>query len=94
MGGVFIMNSYVELDTVAVKGKTEGVKIYTLAKLLPEHKLYLDAYYSGNWKDAVDICNSLIEQSDDLQQYYRLMLKRISMECPSDFNGIWKATSK
>lgn len=83
-----------ELDCIAVKGKSIGVKMYTIANPLPEHQLYLEAYYAGDWESAAVICRYLAEQPGDLQHYYELMLERISGECPSDFDGVWKATSK
>lgn len=88
------MCDYVEIDRVAVKGKSEGIRIYTIANTLPEHQLYLEAYYAGDWKSAAVICTYLAEQSGDLQHYYELMLKRISGECPSDWDGIYRATTK
>lgn len=88
------MNNYVELDCIAVKGKSIGVKMYTVANPPQEHQLYLEAYYAGDWKSAAIICKHLSEQPGDLQHYYELMLERISGECPSDFDGVWKATSK
>lgn len=83
-----------ELDCIAVKGKSIGVKMYTIANPLPEHQLYLEAYYAGDWESAAIICKYLSEQPGDLQNYYELMLERISGECPSDWSGVWKATSK
>lgn len=83
-----------ELDCIAVKGKSIGVKMYTVANPPQEHQLYLEAYYAGDWKSAAIICKHLAEQPGDLQHYYELMLERISGECPSDFDGVWKATSK
>jgi adenylate cyclase len=48
------------LDTVAVKGKTRGVKIYTLKRSLPEteekawalHNLGMELYYRRSFKEA------------------------------------------
>jgi adenylate cyclase len=77
-----------ELDCIQVKGKTQGVKMYTVANPLPEHKLYLDAYYAGDWKSATIICKYLADQPGDLQHYYELMLERISGECSRDFDGV------
>jgi adenylate cyclase len=39
--------SVVELDCIAVKGKKEGVKIYTLAPGTEQHQQFLDLYYAG-----------------------------------------------
>lgn len=83
-----------ELDCIAVKGKSIGVKMYTVANPPPEHQLYLEAYYAGDWKSAAIICKHLSEQPGDLQHYYELMLERISGECPDNWNGTYHATSK
>lgn len=88
------MNNFVELDCVAVKGKKEGVRIYTIAETAPEHEQYLNAYYSGDWDSATVICKNLAEQSGDLQHYYELMLDRLTGGCPANWDGIFKATSK
>ena len=83
-----------ELDCIAVKGKSIGVKMYTVANPPPEHQLYLEAYYAGDWKSAAIICKHLSEQPGDLQHYYELMLERISGECPDNWTGTYHATSK
>jgi hypothetical protein len=50
------------LDTVAVKGKKKGVKIYTVKKELPPfeekawkiHNSGMDMYYNFDFKNAID----------------------------------------
>lgn len=86
--------SLTELDCIQVKGKSQGVKMYTVANPPPEHQLYLEAYYAGDWKSAAIICKHLSEQPGDLQHYYELMLERISGECPANWTGTYIATSK
>ncbi len=83
-----------ELDCIAVKGKSIGVKMYTVANPPPEHQLYLEAYYAGDWKSAAIICKHLSEQPGNLQHYYELMLERVSGECPDNWTGTYHATSK
>jgi adenylate cyclase len=83
-----------ELDTIAVKGKHIGVKMFTVAETLPAHQQYLDAYYAGDWGSARIICKHLAGQPGTLQHYYELMLERISADCPANWNGVFVATSK
>jgi adenylate cyclase len=83
-----------ELDCIAVKGKHIGVKMFTVAETLPAHQQYLNAYYAGDWGSARVICKHLAEQPGPLQHYYKLMLERISGECPANWDGVFHALSK
>jgi adenylate cyclase len=85
----------VELDCIAVKGKTKGVKIFTPAKIVVyKHQMFLDAYYSGDWTNAKVICRKLIEEKTELQHYYELMLERLEEGLPPNWDGTYHATSK
>ena len=84
----------VELDCIAVKGKTEGVKIFTLAKPNYKHQMYLDCYYSGDWTKAKKLCKELIEENNELNQYYKNMLERLEEGLPANWDGTYRATSK
>lgn len=86
----------VELDTIAVKGKKEGVKIYTVVEKTPgwKHHEFLDKYYSGNWKLAEGHCKKLIEEDNELKQYYENMLARLEEGLPATWDGVYRATSK
>lgn len=91
----------VELDTIAVKGKTEGVKIYTVATYQEEHyklhKKYLKAYYDGNWEDggAIFLAKQLtVDSPADMRQYYANMVERMQQGKPADWDGTYRATSK
>jgi adenylate cyclase len=79
-----------ELDCIAVKGKKEGVTIYTvfynpdasvaadwvMAKEL--HGLMLDYYRKQQWDRAVDLVNELKGEFDgQMDNYYDLWLERI-----------------
>ena len=86
-----------QLDCIAVKGKTIGLHIYAIAKVGEEHQQYLDAYYSGDWKKAIKICQNLMtgdSTSNPLKQYYELMYERMSQGKPSNWDGVYHATSK
>lgn len=91
----------IELDNIAVKGKKEGVKIYTVATYHEEHyklhKKYLKAYYDGNWEDggAIFLAKQLsIESPPEMRQYYINMIERMEEGKPEDWDGTYRATSK
>lgn len=86
----------IELDTIAVKGKTVGVKVYTIADIadITAHKKYLRAYYAGQWDAAVVMIQHLVKANSELKQYYMNMLERLNEGCPKDWDGTYKATSK
>jgi adenylate cyclase len=86
----------VELDNIAVKGKKEGVTIYTLGHTVDwQHEEYLKAYYSGNWKKAIQVARKLMaDPAVDISHYYELMIERMRAGKPSDWDGTYRATSK
>ena len=85
----------VELDCIAVKGKTQGVKIYTLGKTNPtQHDIYLTAYYRGDWSRAIRACEKLIKENNELRHYYENMLERMNEGLPPNWDGTYRATSK
>jgi len=86
----------IELDTIAVKGKTVGVKVYTIADIadITAHKKYLRAYYAGQWNAAIVMIQHLVKANSELKQYYTNMLERLNEGCPKDWDGTYKATSK
>lgn len=91
-----VMDEYpvVEMDCIAVKGKKEGVKVYTIGNTEPLlHKKYLDNYYSGNWKDAIKFA-ILLKENSDIPEYYIKMIERMEEGKPKDWDGTYRATSK
>jgi len=89
----------VELDCIAVKGKTEGVKIYTLSTYQPEHyklhKKYLLAYYNGEWEGAIFLAKQLKKDGPtEMRQYYYNMIERMEEGKPENWDGTFRATSK
>lgn len=84
----------VELDCIAVKGKKEGVKIFTLAKGNHMHDNFLDYYYRGQWNKALSLILKLKELTPELVNYYGNMEERMIEGMPLDWNGTYKATSK
>jgi adenylate cyclase len=86
-----------QLDCIAVKGKTIGLHIYAIAKVGDKHQEYLDAYYSGDWKKAIKLCQELMDgdsNTNPLKEYYKLMHERMSQGKPSNWDGVYHATSK
>lgn len=100
-----------ELDMIAVKGKSEAVKIYALIgnfnsithehfqEFTKEHSEFLSAYRGQNWASAKEhLQNCRQHLSGRLNAYYDLMTERISLfettPPPSNWNGVFEATSK
>jgi adenylate cyclase len=84
----------IELDCIAVKGKTVGVKIYTPGLEYQVHRRFLDAYYAGRWEDAVALIPQCLKDTTGLEDYYKNMSVRLETGCPADWSGTYKATSK
>jgi adenylate cyclase len=83
-----------QLDCIAVKGKTEGVRIYTLAEETQLHKDFITLYYAGEWKKAQALIPGCIKACPELEAYYGAMDERLAAGKPSDWMGTYKATSK
>ena len=96
-----ISNKYTffEIDTVQVKGKTEGKKIFfpvnmeeSEQNLSSKFNLFekaLSAYYSGNWNESRKLFN------DCGLETARVFLERMgSSKPPADWMGIWTMTTK
>lgn len=83
-----------ELDCIAVKGKTEGVKIYTLAEETMEHRRFLEAYYRGKWGEAKTLLPICKDACPDLEKYYDAMSERLAEGKPANWDGTYRATSK
>ena len=86
----------VELDNIAVKGKTEGVKIYTVGSTVAYmHQEYLKEYYRGNWDKAITWARKMINNdSVTIKHYYELMIERMEEGLPPEWDGTYRATSK
>ena len=84
----------VELDCIAVKGKTIGLKIYTLEKETAEHRQFLDLYYRGQWGKAQILIPACTKANPNLAEYYHKMEERLKEGVPSNWSGTYIATSK
>ena len=83
-----------ELDCIAVKGKTIGVKIYTVAKESEHHRYFLESYYEGNWQEALKRLNTAKQFHGEMSEYYENMKTRIEAGRPKDWDGTFRATTK
>jgi adenylate cyclase len=83
-----------ELDCIAVKGKQQGLKIYTVGCETEQHRQFLEFYYSGEWKKALILLEDLKNNNSELKKYYDMMTERLSEGAPEDWSGTYKATSK
>ncbi len=83
-----------ELDCIAVKGKTIGVKIYTVAKESEHHRQFLESYYEGDWTEALKRLEIAKEFHADMTDYYSNMKTRIQAGKPKDWDGTFRATTK
>jgi adenylate cyclase len=86
--------SVAELDCIAVKGKTEGVRIYTLATETDLHQAFITLYYAGEWNQAQALIPGCVKACPELEAYYGAMDERLAEGKPSDWMGTYKATSK
>jgi adenylate cyclase len=86
----------IEMDCIAVKGKTEGVKIYTVGKTVEYmHDEFLKNYYRGSWKEALRWAKMMVNNDDvTIKEYYEKMIERLEEGIPPEWNGTYRATSK
>jgi len=86
--------SVAELDCIAVKGKKEGAKIYTLAPDTEQHQQFLELYYVGEWKKAATLIPLCKNVTPELEHYYDAMAERLMQGVPDTWNGTYVATAK
>lgn len=92
---------FYEIDTIQVKGKTKGKKIYfpldseneAQLEMIPKFEIYeeaLKAYYDGDWKTA----RKLFKQCD--LEVAGVFLERMGARgpAPEKWRGIWTMTTK
>jgi adenylate cyclase len=86
----------IELDNIAVKGKKEGVRIYTIGETRKEgHQEFLNLYYSGDWKKAIFVATTLLnDHTVTIKSYYENMIERLQEGKPDNWDGTFRATSK
>jgi adenylate cyclase len=89
---------FLELDTVLVKGKTKGKKIYwalkeddiddKMKKNISAFKSGLALYYEGDWKTA----NKKFKRCS--LPVAKIFKERTSGSCPRNWNGVWQMETK
>lgn len=95
-----------ELDCLAVKGKTKGVNIYTIVEknglniaASRSHAEFLMHYREQNWDKALEYI-PYIEQAfeGDMTEYYEMMKERVEdyrkNPLPKDWDGVYRTNSK
>lgn len=90
---------FFEIDTVQVKGKTEGKKIYfpidsneTDELVIKKYSIFengLNAYYEGDWKTARKVFKDC-----ELEVSHIFLERMGNKNAPEDWNGIWTITTK
>ena len=97
-----------ELDSIAVKGKSEPVNIYTVfdkketineqEAFLNDHKNFLVNYRNQNWKKALEHIDKYRFSKPEFTLYYTLFLERIDelskKPLPKDWSGVFIAETK
>ena len=90
---------FIEIDTIQVKGKTEGKKIFfpfdtnemeeSLLEKYNKFETALYAYYEGDWKTARKVFKETELEAAEV------FLERMGLRgAPEDWSGIWTMTSK
>ena len=96
----------IEIDKIAVKGKSSAETIYTCFKsemkfteeFLKKHEVFLAKYRAQNWDGANLLIDELITFSDELELYYKHMRARIKEYIAnppaSEWEGVYVAKNK
>ena len=96
----------IEIDKIAVKGKSNAETIYTCLKpenkwtqeLMGKHKAFLSKYRNQSWESANLLIDELISSPNELNLYYKHMKTRIEeyiTNPPSaNWEGVYVATNK
>jgi len=98
---------YLKVDDLQVKGKSVGLKIYTvLDKTYPawrsaqkKHEQMHEDYRAQRFDDAIDKCKMLYTHFDHkMEGYYDMWIERCeymkTQDLPKEWNGVFIATSK
>ena len=97
------------LDCIAVKGKKEGVDIFTVLGRIDElnipandtqmHIAMLDLYRQQKFDTAIKFCKDLMGRfNGEMDHYYEAWIERCeemkNARLPKDWDGVYRATSK
>ena len=93
-----------ELDKIAVKGKSIGLRMYTVVsegspEAIRRHEEMLEAYRARDFSKASVACVLLKNEfNGEMRDYYKMWIARCtemnSAGLPPDWDGIYRATSK
>lgn len=92
----------IELDLIAVKGKTEPARIFTVVEKFDPaaekaHNRFLEVYRSGDWGRALAMAYEMGPLwNGELFVYYDAMIVRMTemKKAPANWDGVYRATSK
>ena len=83
---------FILLDKIAVKGKSEGVNIYTVTTDVFNyigHNLFFKYYKNREWVQARRAITTLLKENTPLRSYYKMMLERIGELEQNDPGDNW-----
>ena len=94
-----------ELDCIAVKGKKDGVRIYTVFDkgvhlYTSTHNQFLAHYRAREWEKAIALGRDIMRSLDmiDMKEYYKMMIERIQELQKNDpgegWDTVFRANSK
>lgn len=98
---------YLQLDNLAVKGKTVGLKIYTVLDIdlnkhgvdMLNHNTMHNFYATQHFDEAIYICKDMKGKFEGkMDDYYDIWIERCeymkTQDLPKDWDGIFRATTK
>ena len=98
---------FLKIDDLAVKGKTVGIRIYTVLDDIKSvyeysrsmHNRMHDTYLQQDFKEAIKLCQQLKGHFDGkMDDYYDMWIERceymLTQILPPDWTGIFVATTK
>ena len=92
---------FIELDKIAVKGKKEGITVYTVLNdqfNYIRHDTFLKHYKNRDWLKAENTLKKSIKENTELEFYYNMMIDRVAdlkeNDPGEDWDKVYRATSK